>query len=139
MPKNPYHDISETIFQSQIIAAARLYHWRIVHHRPALNRSGKWSTPMEGDKGFPDLVLAKNGYVILAELKSNTGKLGPGQQEWLTELGEHARLWRPRDWNEIVQELSAKHTPKNQPKILAAQQALRPGQLTTREENPWEH
>lgn len=140
MTKNPYNkdNISELAFQAQIIGMARLYRWLIVHHRPALNRSGKWSTPMEGDRGFPDLVLAKNGYIILAELKTNTGKLGLGQQEWLTALGAHARLWRPKDWKEIHAELSAKHPPTHQPKLTNNEPQTQPGQLTTKKGNPWE-
>ena len=60
---------------------------------------------MQGDRGLPDLVIAKNGRVLLAELKTDTGRLGPGQQDWLDALGPHGRLWRPRDWNDVLADL----------------------------------
>lgn len=52
--------------------------------------------------GLPDLLLARNGRVIIAELKSHTGRLKPEQHAWLTELALHPtleiHLWRPADW-----------------------------------------
>jgi hypothetical protein len=98
--------MSEADFQGRVIDTAQRLGWRVVHHRHARHADGSWRTPMTGDKGFPDLVLSRDGVVILAELKSDTGKLGPGQQEWLDALGPHGRLWRPRDWPEVHAELS---------------------------------
>ena len=34
-------------------------------------------------KGFPDLVLAKNGVVLIVELKTDTGVATPDQVAWL--------------------------------------------------------
>lgn len=93
--------LTEAEFQQRVIDTARLHHWRIAHFRPAPTRSGRWSTPMQGDRGWPDLVLAKPGRLIIAELKTDHGKLGPGQQDWLTVLAPHAQLWRPADWEAI--------------------------------------
>lgn len=99
----------EEALLSQVIDLAHIYGWRVAHFRPA--RVGKsWRTPVQGDgKGFPDFVLARDGRVIFAELKSNTGKLSDEQQEWLHALaGEwetpnhKVYVWRPRDWDEIV-------------------------------------
>jgi len=59
---------------------------------------------MQGDVGFPDLVLARAGKVIFAELKSETGKLSPTQREWANALGT-LRIWRPRDIDLIEAEL----------------------------------
>lgn len=61
---------------------------------------------MQGDRGFPDLVLAKNGVVILAELKTDTGRLGQGQPEWAEQIGTQYRLWRPKDMEQIKAELA---------------------------------
>lgn len=55
-------------------------------------------------KGFPDLVLVKNGRLIFAELKSERGKNTVDQTEWLNDLKECAcevYLWRPKDWPKI--------------------------------------
>jgi hypothetical protein len=95
---------TEDDFQRRIIDTARLHGWRLAHFRPARTARG-WATPITGDVGFPDLVLARHGTVILAELKSDTGGLGPGQPEWLVAAGAHARLWRPVDWPAILAEL----------------------------------
>ena len=51
------------------------------------------------DKGFPDLVLARNGTVIFAELKRQKGRVTPEQKEWLELLG--GVVWRPSDMPEI--------------------------------------
>jgi hypothetical protein len=60
---------------------------------------------MTGHRGFPDLVLARHGRVLLAELKADGGRLGPGQPEWLAALGDHGRLWRPTQWDAVLEEL----------------------------------
>ena len=79
-------------------------------------QSGKWSTPIQGDAGFPDLVLAhpQKG-VIFAELKSEKGKPTEAQMEWLEVLSNatygcptksdhwlvRVCVWRPSDMDEI--------------------------------------
>jgi 5-methylcytosine-specific restriction endonuclease McrA len=44
--------------QRTIVEAARLLGYRVQHARPARTQRG-WRTPIEGDVGFTDLVLAK--------------------------------------------------------------------------------
>lgn len=51
---------------------------------------------MQGDKGFPDLCLARNGVVIFAELKVGRNKLSPEQERWAREIGD-VYLWKPED------------------------------------------
>lgn len=97
--------ISEAQFQNRVIAAAKLHGWKVSHFRPALQRSGKWSTPVQGHTGFPDLILARDGVVIHAELKTNKGRLNAAQREWAAAIGESYRLWRPRDWEDVLAEL----------------------------------
>lgn len=96
--------LSETDFSDTVIALARWNRWRVVHFRPAQTTKG-WRTPFTGDKGFVDLVLARAGVVLLAELKSDTGRLGPGQPEWAEAIGAQYRLWRPIDMEKIRKEL----------------------------------
>lgn len=105
--------VSEASFQSQVMQLARIYGWRVVHHRPCLNQRGKWLTPSTGDSGFPDLVLARPhlGDFIVAELKANLGRLSDGQRVWLDTLlraGVETYLWRPRDLPEIRKRLERK-------------------------------
>ena len=93
--------IRERDFQDRVIAEARVRGWLIAHFRPGMNRSGRWSTPMQGNKGFPDLVLVRPPRVIFAELKAPKGRISPDQHAWLDGLlqcdGIETYLWRPAD------------------------------------------
>jgi hypothetical protein len=97
--------LSEDDFQQQVLDWAQLRGWRIAHVRAAQVRDGRWATPVTGSPGFPDLVLARRGVVLLAELKSETGRFRPGQREWLAAADTHGRLWRPSSWDTVVAEL----------------------------------
>lgn len=77
--------MSEDEFQSQVLECAAINGWRLIHHRPARTVDG-WRTPMQGDPGFPDLVLARAGVVLFAELKREDGRLTPDQAKWLAEI-----------------------------------------------------
>jgi hypothetical protein len=100
--------VTEAEFQDRITQAATLNGWRWAHFRAAQVRNGRWATPQSGHPGFPDLVLARDGVLIIPENKTDTGRLRPGQAEWLDALGDHGRLWRPEDWPQIHAELSEK-------------------------------
>lgn len=97
--------MSEDDFQTRLLDYAKLRGWHVAHFRPAQVRDGRWVTPMTGDVGFPDLILARGGVVLLVELKSETGQFRPGQAEWLDAADAHGRLWRPSHWDTIVKEL----------------------------------
>ncbi len=57
--------------------------------------------------GFPDLVLARKGQIIFAELKTHDGRVSLAQQNWIRELdNEHSNnvsvfVWRPEDFADI--------------------------------------
>jgi Protein of unknown function (DUF5131)/VRR-NUC domain len=112
---------TEAEFTAQVIALARRLGWRVAHFRAARTDRG-WRTPVQGDgAGFPDLVLARpaghltevglelrptpSRQIIFAELKTDTGRVSPEQQAWLDASG--GVVWRPRDWNLIVDALTA--------------------------------
>ena len=99
--------MTEDDFQSRIIETAQLHGWRVAHFRAARTSRG-WRTPVQGDAGFPDLVLARRGALIVAELKSDTGRVAPDQRAWLDQLGGHGRLWWPRDWPAVLAEITTK-------------------------------
>jgi VRR-NUC domain len=103
--------LSEADFQRRVIDTAKLAGWMVAHFRPALTRSGRWATPMQGDKGLPDLVLAKDGRLLLAELKTDTGQVSKEQRAWLAELGAHGRLWRPKNWEAVLLDLGVTKRP----------------------------
>jgi hypothetical protein len=98
-------ELSESDLQRRVMDLAKLRGWMVCHFRAAKTQRGRWVTPIAGHAGAPDLLLARGGVVLLAELKSRTGQLRPGQGEWLAALGEHGRLWRPASWSEIEETL----------------------------------
>jgi len=100
--------MSEAQFQQQVIEYAHLTGWLCAHFRPARTARG-WVTPVTADgSGFPDLVLVRER-VVVAELKSETGRPTAEQRRWLDALeaakAEHY-LWRPSDWPEVERVLS---------------------------------
>ena len=103
-------NISEADFQDQIIELAHLCDWTVAHFRPAQKRDGTWRTAVQADgTGFPDLVLVRPPRLLFAEVKSEKGTVTSEQLMWLTVLAEcwsgEAYLWRPSDWDEIVEVL----------------------------------
>lgn len=106
--------ITEAAFLKQVVELARLRGWMVYHQRPALTRKG-WRTALQGDAGFPDLVLVRamrslwgRRSVIFAELKSETGVMTEAQRTWgaaLAKAGICFRCWRPSDWPEIEETL----------------------------------
>lgn len=96
--------MSEADWQRRVMDAAKQFGWRRVHVR-ASQISGRWQTAYDGDPGLPDLILARDGVVLLAELKSEKGSFRPGQREWLAAAGDAGFLWRPSNWPEVVEVL----------------------------------
>lgn len=101
--------ISETAFQHQVEHLAHVFGWRLFHAKPAQLPNGRWVTNQSGDAGFPDLVLAHPSRgVIFAELKTQLGRITPGQRAWLNVLeaaGAETYIWRPSDFDDIKNRL----------------------------------
>ena len=111
--------ISEKDLLDYVIEYAQAKNWRVAHFRPGMtsrvDKRGRpiWVTPVQADgKGFPDLILIRRdelgGRFIVAELKSENGKVTKAQQEWLgilTYLAGYSSpsarmevyIWRPSD------------------------------------------
>jgi hypothetical protein len=85
--------MSEAELQSAVIEMAQLFGWLCHHGRASQSKSGRWSTAVQGDVGFPDLVLARAGEVLFIELKSANNRLTQPQECWQAALG--ALVWRP--------------------------------------------
>ena len=90
-----------------------LYGWRGMHVGP-LKTSHGWRTPTRGDlgDGWPDLMLARPGRLIAAELKRETGELTEAQLAVLALLrsaGVETYCWRPSSWDDgsIMRALSS--------------------------------
>lgn len=101
--------ILEKDFQASVLELARLRGWRRHAERPARSEKG-WSTAIQGDPGWPDLVLVRPPRLVIVELKTATGRLAPEQEHWLMLLrqcpGVEIYLWRPGDFGEIEELLA---------------------------------
>ena len=89
---------TEKQFMQTVIDLAKLRGWLTYH---ALDSRG--SAP-----GFPDLVFARDGDVIFAELKVGDNKPNADQQAWLDALPAvlvGVYFWTPTDWPEIEERL----------------------------------
>lgn len=88
---------AESGWQDTVVEYLRIHRYRVAHFRPARNGAGGWRTAVAYDgKGFPDIVAARDGLTLVAECKTNSGKLTRDQAEWLLVLG--GMVWRPSDW-----------------------------------------
>lgn len=108
MPNITTLEMSEAVLQTRVIDLARTFGWLVNHGRPARKLDGGWSTPIQGDKGFPDLTLVRPPFTMFVELKSEKGRLTTEQAAWLEGLrkcGHDARVWRPSDMREIEETL----------------------------------
>lgn len=97
--------LTEAEFQVKVIDAAKRMGWYVVHIPAVEVREGQFVTPYQGDAGLPDLILARDGVVILAELKTDTGRPTADQKAWLGAAGQQGRLWRPMHWELILDDL----------------------------------
>lgn len=77
---------TEADCQTAIIAAARTLGYRVHHQRPARLADGRIRSTIQGDKGFPDLVIAGHGRVWIVELKRHGNRPSREQVQWITAL-----------------------------------------------------
>ncbi len=113
-PKDLYKNVSESIFQTDVIKIARDLGYEVYHHTTAGTRCrkcGEYSNRgrIVTSKGFPDLVLIRPDRLIYAELKSRTGKQAPEQKHWQALLeanGAEYHLWKPENLDELIEELA---------------------------------
>lgn len=92
--REAFPPLSEREWQSQVIRAARSLDWTVYH-----THDSRRSNP-----GWPDLALVRDRLVI-AELKTDTGKLSADQERWLdllTNAGVETYVWRPRDLDDVL-------------------------------------
>lgn len=87
--------LTEREWQAQVVSLATLLGWS--HYHTADSR--------RSPAGFPDLVLWRPGdRLIMAELKTDTGKLRPDQTASLSSLsaaGVEVYLWRPLHFDSV--------------------------------------
>jgi hypothetical protein len=92
-------DESEKHFLSRVTRLAELYGWVVWH---TLDSTGTRA-------GEPDLRMVRAPRVVFAELKSEHGRLRLEQSQAVALLeqcpGVEVKVWRPRDWQQIVEVL----------------------------------
>jgi hypothetical protein len=102
------HLQTEAQYQDTLTAYADAQGWRWTHFRAAKTDKG-FRTPLSGSPGFVDLVLVRGDRLIMAELKSQKGKMSEDQWEWARALaqvpGVEYYQWRPSDWDTVVEVL----------------------------------
>jgi hypothetical protein len=100
----------EAQFKNAVIEIAQRYGWFVHHDLPAMNKRGKWATHIQGDSGFPDLVLVNpKGVLVFAELKTDIGVVRKTQNAWLDRLeqsGAIVQVWRPNQLPVIIRFLA---------------------------------
>jgi hypothetical protein len=103
-----WRSISEREWQAQVIRLAFTRGWKYYHAPDNKPINGRIQKVVPG---FPDLVLVKDGNLIFAELKKETGKTSPEQDAWLEALslcGNKCYVWRPSQLREVVGVLEQK-------------------------------
>lgn len=101
---------SEAQFQEAVEEYARLHGWLVFHDQDSRGN----------EPGFPDDLFARGGVVVIAEFKTEGGKVSterriankgrkservlPSQHDWIMASG--AYVWRPSDWPQIEEVLS---------------------------------
>lgn len=94
--------LSETDWQAQVVKLAQIHGWTVTHH---LRSRGTL-------EGWPDLSLIRPPEFMVAELKTETGKLSHAQDVRLAQLeacGIEVHVWRPSDLPEILRRLPRRH------------------------------
>jgi hypothetical protein len=96
--------VTEKAWQEIVVQLATLYRWRHFHVYDS----------RRSDSGWPDLILVRAPQLIVAELKTDTGRLTAAQAEWLALLdacGLETHVWRPRDFEAVHDRLRRAQTP----------------------------
>lgn len=91
--------MTEKAWQQQVLEISTLCRWQHFHVFDS----------RRSDPGWPDLVLVRAPELLVAELKTDRGRLTPQQAQWLDRLaacGVEAHVWRPRDFDQVWERLS---------------------------------
>ena len=103
--------MTEREWQAQVVQAARLLGWTTYHTHDS----------RRSDAGWPDLALVRDR-LVMAELKTDTGRLSAAQERWLALLkgaGIETHVWRPRDIDQVLDVLKRRRTSTPQSEAAA--------------------
>lgn len=114
--------MTEDVVLGAIVEHAQARGWLVAHFRPALTGRG-YRTAMQGDVGFVDLVLARDGVVFCWEVKGwqhrkgrrpELGRPTLAQQAWVEQLRggvTDARVVYPDDLDRALRALELGRWP----------------------------
>ena len=94
-----YNSMKEKEFQSMVEDLAELRGWTFYHT----------SDRRSSNPGVPDLQMLRGERQVIAELKSQKGRITEIQKDWLEKfklVGAEVFLWRPADIREIEETLN---------------------------------
>lgn len=95
-----WRDMSEKAWTKWVVSTAADFGWERYH--PTLS--------VYSPRGWPDEALCRPPRLILAELKTMTGRVSPDQKKWLALLeqcpGVEVYLWRPCHQDEVIRVLA---------------------------------
>jgi hypothetical protein len=88
--------LAERDWQQRVVDLARLRRWRTYHVFDS----------RRSEPGWPDLVMLREARCVVAELKSEHGRLTTAQEVWLTAFRQvpavEVFVWRPADWQTVI-------------------------------------
>ncbi len=91
--------------QDAIIEAAMSMNFLVHAERPARTQ-GSWRTAIQGQPGWPDLVILGGGRLIVRELKRLPNTATSEQHEWISRLREAGVdadfLWVPEQQESFI-------------------------------------
>lgn len=93
----PSLDCSEAEWDAWVVRQAKAAGWWSYHTHDS----------RRCEAGFPDRVFVRDR-VVFAELKTRRGVVSPAQTDVLDRLraaGAEVHLWRPADWNKVLEVL----------------------------------
>ena len=85
---------TEAQFQAAVVEAAERLGWDCFHFPNAIINP----------RGWPDLLMLRDGVWMLRECKIDAGRLGHRQVEMIARLcgnGADVAIWKPKAWDEI--------------------------------------
>ena len=104
--------VTEAELQACVVELAQRRGWLCHHCRPGANASGRVATQIQGDAGFPDLVLVRSDPIpelLIIELKREEAEPSKEQTRWLRRFEAIAyaacdgtvevAVWRPSNWS----------------------------------------
>ncbi len=132
-PRAKLPPLTETDFQRVLVKTLSALGWAHMHVRRSIGKGKRWTTATSA-VGWPDLLAVRGDWMIVVEVKSDTGEFREGQLEWLERFARlpFARVWvlRPADpWAPVTEWMQ---TPSEAPATFGWEPAIPPDERLAR-------